>query len=111
MYLAKPVLDKEMILYADIDMEMIISAKWASDCTGHYARPDVTRLLINEERYVTHETRKTRLELPREQDDQELRNDLEKLAHEIDKNGTPVLKKQFANFARKYGLQDVKGKG
>jgi alkylated DNA repair dioxygenase AlkB len=109
-YLQKPVLDKEMILYADIDMEMIISAKWASDCTGHSARPDVTRLLINEERYVTHEIRKTGFELLKEPDDQEWRNDLEQLAREIDKSGTPALKKQFANFAGKYGLKDVKDK-
>jgi aliphatic nitrilase len=111
MYLAKPVLDEEMILYADIDMEMVISAKWASDCTGHYARPDVTQLLVNEERYVTYETRKTGLEIIRKEDDQELRTDLEKLAYEIDKSGTQVLKKQFAYFARKYGLQDVKSRG
>jgi len=40
-----------MIVYAVIDSEMIIEAKWASDCTGHYARPDITRLLINEKKY------------------------------------------------------------
>lgn len=109
-YLQKPVLDKEMILYADIDMEMIISAKWASDCTGHYARPDVTRLLINEERYITHEIRKTGFKLLKEEDDQGWRDDLEKLAREIEKSGLPALKKQFANIAKKYGLKDVKGK-
>lgn len=65
-YLAKPVLNKEMIVYADIDLEMIIEAKWASDCTGHYARPDITRLLINEEKYLTYETRKSAFDFERE---------------------------------------------
>lgn len=109
-YLQKPVLDKEMILYADIDMEMIISAKWSSDCIGHYARPDVTRLLINDERYVTHEIRKAGFELLAEQGDWELREDLEQLASEIEKSGSPALKKQFANVARKHGLKNLKGK-
>jgi len=55
-YLAKPQMHKEMILYADIDMEMIIDAKWATDCVGHYARPDITKLVINEKRYNLYET-------------------------------------------------------
>jgi len=65
-YLARPILNKEMIVYADIDMGMIIDAKWVSDCTGHYARPDITRLLINEEKYLTYETRKSAFDFVRE---------------------------------------------
>jgi nitrilase len=39
--------DKEGLLYADIDLGMISVAKAAADPAGHYARPDVTRLLFN----------------------------------------------------------------
>jgi aliphatic nitrilase len=35
------------LLYADIDLGMISIAKAAADPAGHYARPDVTRLLFN----------------------------------------------------------------
>lgn len=39
--------DEEGILYADIDLETILLAKTAADATGHYARPDVLRLLFD----------------------------------------------------------------
>jgi len=39
--------DQEGIVYADIDLAMIPVAKAAADPAGHYARPDVTRLLFN----------------------------------------------------------------
>jgi aliphatic nitrilase len=39
--------DQEGILYADIDLGMIALAKAAADPSGHYSRPDVTRLLLN----------------------------------------------------------------
>ena len=39
--------DQEGLLYADIDLGMISVAKAAADPAGHYARPDVTRLLFN----------------------------------------------------------------
>ena len=39
--------DQEGIVYADIDLGMISVAKAAADPAGHYARPDVTRLLFN----------------------------------------------------------------
>jgi aliphatic nitrilase len=38
---------EEGIVYADIDLGMISLAKSAADPAGHYARPDVTRLLLN----------------------------------------------------------------
>lgn len=38
---------EEGIVFADIDLSMIAYAKAAADPAGHYARPDVTRLLIN----------------------------------------------------------------
>jgi nitrilase len=39
--------DAEGILYADVNLDMISIAKSAADPVGHYARPDVTRLLLN----------------------------------------------------------------
>ena len=39
--------DQEGLLYATIDLGMISVAKAAADPAGHYARPDVTRLLFN----------------------------------------------------------------
>lgn len=38
---------QEGIVYADIDLGMISLAKAAADPAGHYARPDVTRLLLD----------------------------------------------------------------
>ncbi|WP_428563342.1 MAG: carbon-nitrogen hydrolase family protein [Solidesulfovibrio sp. DCME] len=39
--------DREGILYADVDFAAIGLAKTAADPAGHYARPDVARLLLN----------------------------------------------------------------
>lgn len=39
--------DEEGLVLADIDLGMISLAKHAADPVGHYARPDVTRLLLN----------------------------------------------------------------
>jgi nitrilase len=39
--------DQEGMLYAEIDLGAIGVAKNAADPAGHYARPDVTRLLLN----------------------------------------------------------------
>jgi aliphatic nitrilase len=39
--------DAEGIVYADLDLGTISLAKAAADPAGHYARPDVTRLLFN----------------------------------------------------------------
>lgn len=45
--IAGPHTDDEAIIYADLDMSMIIKAKYTVDSVGHYARPDVVRLSIN----------------------------------------------------------------
>ncbi len=47
--LAGPDYDGEIILTADLDMDEIVRGKYDFDATGHYARPDVFRLLVNEE--------------------------------------------------------------
>jgi aliphatic nitrilase len=39
--------DQEGLIFADIDLGQISVAKAAADPAGHYARPDVTRLLFN----------------------------------------------------------------
>ncbi len=46
--LAGPLLDEEGILYADLDMDDIGRMKFDFDVTGHYARPDVFHLEVNE---------------------------------------------------------------
>jgi aliphatic nitrilase len=38
---------QEGLLFANLDMSLIAVAKMAGDPTGHYSRPDVTRLLLN----------------------------------------------------------------
>jgi nitrilase len=42
--------DQEGLVVADIDLGVISLAKAAGDPCGHYARPDVTRLLLNKTR-------------------------------------------------------------
>jgi nitrilase len=45
---AGPVYDQEAILTADIDLGDTIRGKFDLDVVGHYARPDVFRLVVNE---------------------------------------------------------------
>lgn len=44
--LVGPVYDQETILLADLDLNDIIRSKFDFDVTGHYARPDVFRLVV-----------------------------------------------------------------
>ncbi len=46
--LAGPLLDEEGILVADLDRTAIPRSKFDFDVTGHYARPDVFRLTVDE---------------------------------------------------------------
>ncbi len=46
--LAGPLYDQEGILYADLDLAEIVRAKFDFDVVGHYARPDVFQLTVNE---------------------------------------------------------------
>lgn len=46
--IAGPLFDKEGTLTADLDMAMIPQSRFDLDVVGHYNRPDVFRLLVNE---------------------------------------------------------------
>jgi nitrilase len=46
--LAGPVFNREIILTAEIDLSEIARGKYDFDVVGHYARPDVFRLHVNE---------------------------------------------------------------
>ena len=47
-FLAGPNFEGEAILTADLDLADVVRGKFDFDVTGHYARPDVFRLLVNE---------------------------------------------------------------
>ena len=47
-YLTEPVWDEETIIYADLDMSLPAACKMEHDAVGHYARPDVLELIVNE---------------------------------------------------------------
>lgn len=47
--LAGPAVDGETILHAELDLAQIAEGKFDFDVTGHYARPDVFRLTVNEQ--------------------------------------------------------------
>jgi nitrilase len=55
-YLAGPLFCQEGILYADLDLARIIEARFDFDVVGHYARPDVFRLIVNERSLRSVET-------------------------------------------------------
>jgi nitrilase len=46
--LTGPLVGKEGILTAEIDLERVVAEKHSLDVTGHYARPDVFQLTVNE---------------------------------------------------------------
>jgi nitrilase len=46
-YLAGPLWEQEGILYADLDLGQVVTAKHSLDVAGHYARPDVFRLEVD----------------------------------------------------------------
>lgn len=63
-YLAGPVYDKEEILVADLDMNMLAEARIDFDPVGHYARPDIFKLYVNETplNHVEYYTEKEKIE-------------------------------------------------
>jgi hypothetical protein len=55
--LAGPVYDEEAILTADVDVRDTIRGKFDLDVVGHYARPDVFQLTVNEKPGLAQEGR------------------------------------------------------
>jgi nitrilase len=49
-YIKEPVYGKEDILIADLDLRDIAYSQFDFDVVGHYSRPDVFQLLVNEEK-------------------------------------------------------------
>jgi nitrilase len=48
-FLAGPNRDGETILYADIDRKQVVRGKYDLDVVGHYARPDIFQLVVDEQ--------------------------------------------------------------
>lgn len=48
--LAGPLFDKSGILYADLYLSLIPNSRYEFDVIGHYSRPDVFKLIINEKK-------------------------------------------------------------
>lgn len=46
--LAGPLFDAPGILYADLDLDEVVRGKFDFDVVGHYARPDIFRLTVDE---------------------------------------------------------------
>jgi nitrilase len=46
--LAGPLYDQEGTLFAELDLAEVVQARFDLDTVGHYARPDVLQLIINE---------------------------------------------------------------
>lgn len=47
-YVVQPVWDREDILYADLDMHRVPASRMELDVCGHYARPDVLHLTVQD---------------------------------------------------------------
>ncbi len=92
-YLAGPLYDQEGIVYADIDLEMIIWAKAMIDVVGHYARPDVASLILNERKLTPVKTFETEAELEPRSGYEELKGAVEELTQKIGQVTDRELKK------------------
>jgi len=66
-YIAGPLYDKEGIVYAEIDMDMIIRAKAVIDSTGHFSRPDILNLDIADTNYSQRQAENNYPYIPKEE--------------------------------------------
>ena len=48
--LAGPLYDQEGLIFAEVDLDDIVKARYDMDPTGHYSRPDIFTLTVNEEK-------------------------------------------------------------
>ena len=49
-YVVGPILDKEQLLIADIDLDIVRQERQSFDPSGHYSRPDVFEFVVNRQR-------------------------------------------------------------
>lgn len=56
-FVAGPIFDAEEILHVELDTSLIAKGKWDFDVVGHYARPDIFRLEVDERPRPTITTR------------------------------------------------------
>ena len=54
-WIVEPVINKEVLIYAEIDYNRVLEERMNFDPAGHYARPDVTKLTLNRQRQSTIE--------------------------------------------------------
>ncbi|MFC5648819.1 carbon-nitrogen hydrolase family protein [Paenibacillus solisilvae] len=47
-YVEQPLYDQEGIIYADLDMSLVMQSRYDFDVVGHYNRPDIFQLVVNE---------------------------------------------------------------
>lgn len=47
-YVTEPVWNKEAIIYADLDLDMVPMSRIEFDATGHYSRPDILEFYVND---------------------------------------------------------------
>lgn len=47
-YVTEPVWNKEAIIYADLDLDMVPMSRMEFDATGHYSRPDILEFYVND---------------------------------------------------------------
>lgn len=59
-YLAGPLFNSAGILYADLDLSQIAKSRFDFDVVGHYSRPDVFQLIVNEEEQKSVNLKKKR---------------------------------------------------
>jgi nitrilase len=52
-WIIEPISGRESLVFADLDPQAVVRERQNFDPAGHYARPDVTQLTVNQERQTT----------------------------------------------------------